>query len=280
MPNYNKGAHVEEAIRSVLVQTLSDFELLVVDDCSNDGSQETIASIAALDDRVKFHRLPRRSGAGAARNAGIRAARSDIIALLDSDDLYSPSKLKRQLEFLRDKKGSSVVYCDWWRVDGKGAELPPFWRTHLKKSGMVFGDLLVQSLGINTAIMAPKEFFEKAGLYEESLGYSEDHDMLLKLARRFPFTYMDEKLYGYRVHEGNARNMMPREVVFYYKSLVTARHFRESKEILTPRQRRAVERHLLWYYAISRQRVKLLGQGFESFRGLVDLGRVVMKVGL
>jgi hypothetical protein len=74
--------------------------------------------------------------------------------------------------------------------------------------------------------------------------------------------------------------MMPREVVFYYKSLVTARHFRESKEILTPRQRRAVERHLLWYYAISRQRVKLLGQGFESFRGLVDLGRVVMKVGL
>jgi glycosyltransferase involved in cell wall biosynthesis len=280
MPNYNKGIYIREAIHSVLDQTFSNFELLVVDDCSTDGSQETIACLAAQDDRVIFHRLPRRSGAGAARNVGLRAARADVVALLDSDDLYSRTKLENQLKSLQCRNGSAVVYCDWWRVDGKGLELPPFWRSHIKKSGIVFGDLLVQSLGINTTVMAPKKFFEEVGLYDESLAYSEDHDMILKLAKMYPFAYLDEKLYGYRVHEGNSRNLLPREDVFFYKAVVTARHLKQSKELLTPSQRKAVEKHLLWYYAISRQRRKLLGQGFESFSGIIDLGKVIMKVGL
>jgi glycosyltransferase involved in cell wall biosynthesis len=279
IPNYNKERYVAAAIRSVLAQTISEIEVIVVDDGSTDDSARRIADVAAEDQRVRYHRRSGRLGAGAARNLGIRMAKGDLIALLDSDDLYSPDKLEKQLQCLGGSR-ETVVYCDWWRIDGNGNQLPPFKRGHLKKSGMVFGELLVDSLGINTNLLVPRACFDAVGPYDESLRYSEDHDMVLRLSRRFKFKYLDEKLYGYRVHPGNARNLLPREIVFAQKAIVTERHFRESGNALTKMQRRRISKHLLWYYAMSRQPAKLLRGSAANFESLKDLRRILLKTGL
>ncbi len=102
MPVYNAEAFVAEAIDSVLAQTYDDWELLVCDDCSTDSSNRIIATYAERDPRIRLMRLDTNGGAAVARNTALRAARGRYIAFLDCDDLWKPSKLERQLAFMRE----------------------------------------------------------------------------------------------------------------------------------------------------------------------------------
>ena len=102
IPTYNRATLVVEAVASALAQTYRDFEVLVVDDGSTDG---TLKALAPFLGEVKLLRLSRRRGVSAARNLGIRAARSRWLAFLDSDDLWLPEKLARQMAFLAQRPG-------------------------------------------------------------------------------------------------------------------------------------------------------------------------------
>src|SRR5688572_19125959 len=97
MPAFNVAAYLGEAISSVIQQSYPSWELLVVDDCSSDGSRALAESFAARDSRIRVIGLPNRRGAGHARNLAIKQARGRFIAFLDGDDVWLPSKLKRQL---------------------------------------------------------------------------------------------------------------------------------------------------------------------------------------
>ena len=119
LPTYNRAALLGRAIRSVLKQSYTDFELLVIDDGSTDQSSNVVAGFR--DRRIKYISLEHNTGAGAARNVGIRIAKGKFLAFQDSDDEWMPSKLVKQMSaFERGSVRLGIVYSDMLRILGDG----------------------------------------------------------------------------------------------------------------------------------------------------------------
>lgn len=119
-PTYNCGKFIGETIESVLCQTYNNWEMIIVDDCSTDDTIEIVASFK--DPRIKYHRLDHNSGAAVARNLALRLARGRWIAFLDSDDLWLPTKLERQLSFMC-RTGYSFTYHNYTEINEAGEPL-------------------------------------------------------------------------------------------------------------------------------------------------------------
>lgn len=115
-PSYNSAAFISEMIESIISQNYTNWELLITDDCSTDGSLEIIRSYEQKDSRIKSFALKRNSGAGIARNYSIKMAKGNFIAFCDSDDVWYPDKLKKQLSFMIEQQCSfsytSYMTCD------------------------------------------------------------------------------------------------------------------------------------------------------------------------
>lgn len=119
MPSYNSAAYIEESIKSVLSQTYSNWELLITDDGSTDASIEVIRRYVAIDNRIKFFSSPGNQGAGAARNNSIKNAVGRFIAFLDSDDIWHPEKLQKQLKFMNGGN-YAFTYTAYQKFNSKG----------------------------------------------------------------------------------------------------------------------------------------------------------------
>ena len=120
VPCYNAEKYISEAILSVQKQSFSNWELIIVDDCSTDKSESIIAEFVRRDSRIKYIKLPHNTGSPAApRNVGINKAQGDIIALLDSDDIWYPKKLEEQLECMK-RNDCSIVYSNGIMIDESG----------------------------------------------------------------------------------------------------------------------------------------------------------------
>ncbi|MCQ2533754.1 MAG: glycosyltransferase [Clostridia bacterium] len=117
MPSFNTAKLIGESIQSVLDQTYSNWELLIVDDCSTDGSAEVIAKYS--DSRIKLFVNEKNSGAAVSRNKALREAKGQWIAFLDSDDLWDKEKLQKQVEFM-EKNGYSFSYTGYEEIDSEG----------------------------------------------------------------------------------------------------------------------------------------------------------------
>lgn len=122
MPSYNSERHIAESIRSVQSQTLANWELLVSDDCSTDSTREVVAGIAEADPRVRLLPLRENGGAAAARNNSLAHARGRYVAYLDSDDLWRPEKLERQVAFM-EERGAAFSCCSYEVVGEDGVPL-------------------------------------------------------------------------------------------------------------------------------------------------------------
>lgn len=116
VPVYNAAAYLEETVKSVCGQSYENWELLLVDDCSIDGSRELIKSLAADEKRIRPVFQTENHGAAQARNAGIREASGAYVAFLDADDIWKPEKLERELVFLK-KKDAVFVFCGYEFAD-------------------------------------------------------------------------------------------------------------------------------------------------------------------
>ncbi len=117
MPVYNSEMTLEQAVASVLAQSFEAWELLLIDDGSQDGSAEICSRLAKLDERVRFLRQSGNTGAAAARNAGLAAARGRFIAFLDADDCWLEDKLQLQLTFMQETD-TVFSYSGFWRACG------------------------------------------------------------------------------------------------------------------------------------------------------------------
>jgi teichuronic acid biosynthesis glycosyltransferase TuaG len=122
-PLYNSGKYVKETIESVLSQTYTNWEMIIVDDCSTDNGVEIIQEYAKKDSRIKLISLAKNSGAAVARNTAIKVAKGFYIAFLDSDDLWKPEKLERQIHFM-EKNDYSFTFTSYQQIteDGKKIE--------------------------------------------------------------------------------------------------------------------------------------------------------------
>ncbi len=189
IPTHNRLSMLQEAIRSVLAQDFEDFELIVVDDGSTDGTADEVEKYGG---RVKVFRHPENRGVSAARNSGIFHAKGKYVAFLDSDDLWVKGKLKIQVAFLDENPQYPLCYTDeiWIR---KGKRVNPM-RKHAKYSGWILEKCLPLCTISPSSAMMRKTLFSKVGLFDEALPVCEDYDFWLRVSARFPIFFIEKKL--------------------------------------------------------------------------------------
>jgi len=189
IPTFNRAAAVKEAVASVLAQTCRDFELLVVDDGSTDG---TPAALARFGGEIRVLRSTRRQGVSAARNAGVAAAQGEWLAFLDSDDLWLPEKLERQMAFMEAHPQLLLSQTEetWVR---RGVQVNPP-RSHRKEGGRIFLRSLERCLVSPSAVVLHRRLLEDHGGFDEELPAAEDYDLWLRLSWRYEVGLLPEPL--------------------------------------------------------------------------------------
>jgi glycosyltransferase involved in cell wall biosynthesis len=188
IPTYNRCAMLLEAIDSVLAQSAAAFELIVVDDGSTDGTQD---HLERLGKTIRIERIEHR-GPAAARNRGVALARAPLIAFLDSDDLWAPTKLERQLAFMRTNPGCAISQTNeiWIR---NGRRVNPGVR-HRKRAGDIFIDSLRTCLISMSATMMRTSLFRALGGFDEIMMAAEDYDLWLRILIDHQAGLLDEPL--------------------------------------------------------------------------------------
>lgn len=189
IPTHNRKDMLLEAMESVLAQSFKDFELIVVDDGSDDGTGEIvtsfISSVSTRSDspRVTLLTQPQR-GVSAARNAGVAKANGSLIAFLDSDDCWLDEKLAVQVSFFHEKQDALICQTEetWIR---NGIRVNPR-NKHEKPSGDIFFKSLKLCLVSPSAVMLRKELFSELGLFDEDLIACEDYDLWLRISAHYP----------------------------------------------------------------------------------------------
>ncbi|MHC1744128.1 MAG: glycosyltransferase family 2 protein [Syntrophobacteraceae bacterium] len=180
IPTYNRLQLVREALHSVLAQLLPPDEVIVVDDGSTDG---TGALPSVNSERVCYVRQ-HHAGVSAARNHGLRSARGEWLAFLDSDDLWLPGKLAAQMRFLAENPHLRVVQTEeLWLRNGKRVNPKNY---HAKPNGTCFERLLERCLVSPSAVMIHRSIFDVVGGFDETLPACEDYDLWLRIGCRYP----------------------------------------------------------------------------------------------
>jgi GT2 family glycosyltransferase len=197
MPAHNAGRWLTEAVESVLSQTFSDFELIVVDDGSTDATAEILAGFKRRDPRVKVLRQARK-GLAAALNRGLAAARAPLLARLDADDVAHPSRLGRQYETLEARPGVGLLGSWAQEIDADGR---PLRQRRPETHPEVLDRLLTRSNPfVHSSVMARTELLRRLGGYRCVFEAAEDYDLWLRVAEHAKVANLPEALVKYRVH--------------------------------------------------------------------------------
>jgi glycosyltransferase involved in cell wall biosynthesis len=194
IPTYNRKDLVIEAIESVFAQTYRDYEIVLVDDGSTDGTEHAVHS---LKDRVRYLSKPN-GGVSSARNLGIQRAQGSLIAFLDSDDVWEPSFLEVTAGYMAHHADVAMVSTGW-RTLPSGHRWPPMRQRVLH--GCLLPFLMGEDLVRTSAVVARRSALLDAGLFDEQLEVAEDTDMWLKIAARHPTAILNVHLSWGRRHD-------------------------------------------------------------------------------
>ena len=193
-PSYNSSKFIKDCVASVFSQTYKNWEMIIVDDCSKDNSKEIIKELAAKDKRIKPIFLEKNVGAAKARNVAIRQAKGKYVAFLDSDDLWNPKKLEKQLSFMYENE-IAFSYTNYQFISENGEDLSNIISAPEK---MTYDSYLKNTIiGCLTVIIDR----EKSGEFEMP-NIRSSHDMalwLLIMKRGFSAYGLDENLARYRI---------------------------------------------------------------------------------
>ncbi|HEX7970413.1 MAG TPA: glycosyltransferase family 2 protein [Stellaceae bacterium] len=191
VPVFNRAATVGRAIASVMAQTMRDWELIVVDDASEDDLAGALAAFP--DRRLRVLRHERNRGAAAARNTGIGAASDPLIAFLDSDDEWLPAKLERQIDAIERAGPSLGALCTAFRL--RRVRTDHSEDRYPRATGTWAASLLDGCfVSPGSTLLARRQCFDTVGLFDESLGRFEDWDWLLRLVEHYAFECLPEIL--------------------------------------------------------------------------------------
>ncbi|MEX0726737.1 MAG: glycosyltransferase [Planctomycetaceae bacterium] len=196
---YNYGRFLKESIDSVLAQTLTDYEIIVIDDGSTDDTSEVIRPYLEHE-KISYH-LTDHVGQPRAKNAGIQRARGRFVAFLDADDSWYPDKLEKQLALFGDDKELGVTHTQRLLMNEEG-ELIPSWHAEVY-SGWVLDHLFCDNFVCFSTAMVRREVFDKVGLFDERIPLAIDWDLWLRAALYFRFDNVPEVLALHRTGHAN-----------------------------------------------------------------------------
>jgi glycosyltransferase involved in cell wall biosynthesis len=252
IPTFNCAEFLIQALGSVLDQTYQDFEIIVVDDSSTDNTQQ---SLQPFGNRVRYIRQER-AGPSIARNRAILQAQGELIAFLDADDLWRPTKLARQVEYLSHYSECLLVYTDFTRGSNPGSNNESRLKAFKPRNAAdPFHSLLNENFIATPTVMVRREALARSGLFDPTLKGSEDLDLWLRLANAqgpyAGFGFIDEILVDVRQHEGNTSR-----TVEFIQEQIRASHLMMSRWADDPEAVRLLRRRLgncLWNLAFAYQ---------------------------
>ncbi|MCG9479561.1 MAG: glycosyltransferase [Actinomycetia bacterium] len=192
IPTYNRASLIPRAIESVLAQNYNGIEIIIVDDGSTDNTKEVINKLK--DKKIKYIQHKENMGGAAARNTGIKMAKAEYIAFLDSDDEWFPKKLETQIKVFNDMNDDTgVVYSAFWKIHEGCKSYKPN-KIIKKKEGWIHEELLNGNFVTLQAALLKKDCFSKAGLFDVSIQRLHDWELWLRISRYFKFKFIDEPL--------------------------------------------------------------------------------------
>ncbi len=197
--SYNYGRYLGQALDSLVAQTWTDFEVLIIDDGSTDDTPE-VAQAYLGDTRFRYLRTDH-VGQPAAKNLGIAATRAPLLGFLDADDRWHPTKLALQMALFEADPELGVAYCLPRVIDDAGRAidyLPP-----RPARGWVLPQMLVQNFVCFSSVMVRRDVFDRVGVFNEQIPLAIDYELWLRVAARTRFDYVDQALVDYRTGHAN-----------------------------------------------------------------------------
>jgi GT2 family glycosyltransferase len=279
---YNGEAYVGRALASVLAQTHTNLEVIVVDDASTDGSCAVVEGFT--DPRVRLLRREQNGGIGSARNVGISAARGAWVAFLDCDDRWAPQKIERQLARALARPDAGLVYA-WATVESEAGQVVGEYQSRVE--GQVLPELLRSNCisGSASSAMVRRDALAAVGGFDESLRSAEDWDMWLRISAAYPVACVPEPLVLLTRRgsstSGNPRRMEQNSVLVLERAFATfARQHRRQR-----RRARAWVHFLAGvelenqgqYLPAAARYLQTLGWKPASLRAVVGLFRVLFR---
>lgn len=233
IPSYNCASYIQEAIESVLTQTYTHYEVIVVDGSDDD----TAEMLRPYEGKIRYIRQDP-SGVGAARNLGVRHSRGELIAFQDADDVWLPEKLAMQVRALEQHPEAGLVFTDWFHLDEyRRPRLQDRLRNWIEKHtrtrdltyGPLYDELLTGNCINTSSVVVKREVLGEVGLFDETLQTCEDYDLWLRIARKFPVVVVNHALSGYRIRsDGLSGCTETREFRWGHDSIrVLDKHLRE-----------------------------------------------------
>lgn len=197
MPVRNALPFLNESIRSILEQTLQDFEFIILDDASTDGSTQLLREWARRDTRIQLHESRQRLGLSGSSNAVVSKAQAAIVARMDADDVAHPDRLRRQLHIIESRPDIAVIGTLCNGIDASGRVVRPRdrWRLVRRSSYVPFP---------HGSAMFRRAAFEAVGGYDEKAVRAEDQDLFARMSRKGRVATLPDILYSYRYHSSNA----------------------------------------------------------------------------
>lgn len=242
MSVHNGERYVEESIASILRQTFSDFEFIIVDDGSSDGTGLILERFAKKDVRVRIITKGRRIGLASSLNCALRSSLGTYVARQDADDLSLPGRLAVQVDFLKRNERIGLVGTWGTEIDHQGNLIGPL-RRHPTSDPMLKWLLLFRNTFIHTSVMARKDVLMIVGAYDRAFETSQDYDLWSRLCHHTSFANIAEELVLYRTHPGQIGAMLSR-LQKDNSRRISRRNLSEIGAVKTPWQFDAVHRVL------------------------------------
>lgn len=283
IPTYNRKDYVTEAIDSVIAQTYKDFEIIVVDDGSTDGTGKMLKE--KYGDKIRYF-FKENGGCASARNYGIRMSQGKYVAFLDSDDKYLPEKLEDQVGILEQNNGIGFVYSDSYVLGGKKQILLESVRPD--QNGSVAYALFMLTYMTNSTVIVRRESFAMSGYYDENMRYNEDTDFFLRLSLYCSAHYLKKPTLQYRIHEhGKSSNRSKLLEAVYFSSdkfLTQNPEFRRKIGRMADKRLGQIKLDLSMEYVVARnfpkalQELKLSSNHYPSFRKKIYLWIISSRI--
>jgi len=208
IPTYNRANLLPRAIKSILNQTFKNFELIIVDDGSIDNTKEVVGRFRKNDKRVRYIWQDNSGAPAKPKNAGIKNAKGEFIAFLDSDDEWLVEKLEEQIKLFEKSNSSNLgfVGCNAVIIDKKNKKE---WGYKTPRCNNVFRELLMNDfIFSSSSVIVKKEVFNKIGFFDENIRVGEDWDMWIRISRKYDFDFVPEPLFKYYIHNSNITNAL------------------------------------------------------------------------